>query len=549
MTSAEKRRGGMESTRRVAIIGAGVSGLACIKACLEEGLEPVCFEQHDELGGVWYYTDEPRPNQGATIYKSLVSNRTKEMMAFSDFPQPKEAPPFLPYTQVHSYLREFADKFQLMKYIQFGVQVQHIWRAEDYTTSGKWMVRTAPVAADNNKNTCPQTSLFDRVMVCSGHFSKPFVPKVPGLEEFTGVVVHSRDYNGAESFKGRKVMVVGGANSAGDVAAEVAQVASVVYLSVRDGIWLVPRLAQGGKPRDFFIQRARLNLPEWLKRILLRRQCNACVDHANYGLQLEGCKDPIYGSTMINDEMAFRLATGKVVTRPVVERFTRTGVVFSDGSKIDHLDAVVFATGYNVAIPFIESDILPRDVGDLELYKMMFPARLPHSTLAVIGCVGTIGPIFPVLEIQSRWAARVFSGHCKLPDPPSMQEWLRSNREKCRSKIGRVSLMVCTLPYCEDIAQEIGVRPSFWQLLPRDPYLAYLVYFGPAFPTHYRLVGPHRWAGAARHVKLAVDNTYSATRKSEHKPEHCFSSKVTIVKVMFTSLCVIALGIVIGISY
>eukprot|EP00058_Branchiostoma_floridae_P004688 XP_002590176.1 hypothetical protein BRAFLDRAFT_90911 [Branchiostoma floridae] len=388
----------MESTRRVAIIGAGVSGLACIKACLEEGLEPVCFEQHDQLGGVWYYTDEPRPNQGATIYKSLVSNRTKEMMSFSDFPQPKEAPPFLPYTQVHSYLREFADKFELMKFIQFGVQVQHIWRADDYDTSGKWLVRTAPVAADNNRNTCPQTSLFDSVMVCSGHFSKPFVPKVPGLEEFTGVVLHSRDYSGAESFKGRKVMVVG-------------------------------------------------------------------------------------------------------------------------------------------------------DVGDLELYKMMFPARLPHSSLAVIGCVGTIGPIFPVLEIQSRWAALVLSGRCKLPDPQSMQEWLRSNREKCKSKIGRVSLMVCTLPYCEDIAQEMGVRPSFWQLLLRDPYLAYLVYFGPAFPTHYRLVGPHRWAGAARHAKLAVDNTYSATKKSAQKPEHCFSTKVTIVKVMFTSLCVIALGIVIGISY
>lgn len=42
-------------TRRVAVIGGGSSGLACIKCCLDEGLEPVCFESSDDIGGLWRF--------------------------------------------------------------------------------------------------------------------------------------------------------------------------------------------------------------------------------------------------------------------------------------------------------------------------------------------------------------------------------------------------------------------------------------------------------------------------------------------------------------
>ncbi len=39
--------------KRVAVIGAGSSGLTSIKCCLDEGLEPVCFESSDDIGGLW----------------------------------------------------------------------------------------------------------------------------------------------------------------------------------------------------------------------------------------------------------------------------------------------------------------------------------------------------------------------------------------------------------------------------------------------------------------------------------------------------------------
>ena len=57
---------------KVAIIGAGASGLTAIKCCLDEGLEPVCYERTDEIGGLWNYKDEVRPGQ-ASVMKSTVS--------------------------------------------------------------------------------------------------------------------------------------------------------------------------------------------------------------------------------------------------------------------------------------------------------------------------------------------------------------------------------------------------------------------------------------------------------------------------------------------
>ena len=84
---------------RVAVIGSGVSGLAAIKCCLDEGLEPVCFERSDQIGGLWRYKDEPEDGQGC-VMKSTVINTSKEMMSFSDFPIPDRYPNFMHNSQV-----------------------------------------------------------------------------------------------------------------------------------------------------------------------------------------------------------------------------------------------------------------------------------------------------------------------------------------------------------------------------------------------------------------------------------------------------------------
>ena len=59
----------------------------------------------------------------------------------------------------------------------------------------------------------------------------------------------------------------------------------------------------------------------------------------------------------------------------------------------------------------------------------------------------------------------------------------------------------------ESLAAELGVKPSFWGLLVRDPLMAFKCFFGPAFPVQYRLSGPGAWSGARKACLEAYANS------------------------------------------
>ncbi|XP_056384059.1 dimethylaniline monooxygenase [N-oxide-forming] 2-like [Hyla sarda] len=153
---------------KVAIIGAGVSGLTCIKCCLDEGLEPTCFERSDDIGGVWRFSNNIEDGR-ASIYQSVVSNTSKEMMGYSDFPYPENFPNFVPNFKLLGYLRKYAEEFNLLKYIQFETVVTSVRKCKDFVSSGQWSITT-------EKDSKPETSVFDAVMVCSGHHTDQYYP-------------------------------------------------------------------------------------------------------------------------------------------------------------------------------------------------------------------------------------------------------------------------------------------------------------------------------------------------------------------------------------
>ena len=88
MVSEQGRAPSSPGRRRVVVIGAGVSGLAVAKCLLDEGLEPVVYEQAPQIGGLWNY-DETLPDGGGVMYRSLRTNTSKHTLALSDFPLPK----------------------------------------------------------------------------------------------------------------------------------------------------------------------------------------------------------------------------------------------------------------------------------------------------------------------------------------------------------------------------------------------------------------------------------------------------------------------------
>ena len=118
--------------KRVAVIGAGASGLPSIKCCLEAGFEPVCFERSSQIGGLWNFKEQAHRGE-ASVMRSTIINTSKEMMCYSDFCIPKEFPNFMHNTKVMEYFTLYAEKFGLFKYIQFETEVVKVsWTKSKY---------------------------------------------------------------------------------------------------------------------------------------------------------------------------------------------------------------------------------------------------------------------------------------------------------------------------------------------------------------------------------------------------------------------------------
>lgn len=195
-------------SKTVAIIGAGPSGLAAIKNSLEAGLEPTAFEIDPWLGGAWRYTDlHEEKVRRSCVANSTVTNTSKHLSCFSDFPVPKEWPNYLSRQKYLEYFQMYAKEFGLEKRIRFEATVHAVEPTSAET--GRWRV-----SYRDQKNK-EQVEEFDFVMVCSGVNWDPHVANIPGLDGFSGEVIHSREYRTWKNFEGKRVLVVGLGNSAG----------------------------------------------------------------------------------------------------------------------------------------------------------------------------------------------------------------------------------------------------------------------------------------------------------------------------------------------
>lgn len=493
------------AVKKVAVIGAGVSGLASIKTCLEEGFEPVCFERDEKVGGVWVFRDEVRTNhEESALYHALVTNSSKEMMCYSDYPFPKDCPPYIPGKQLGKYYEDYAEHFGLLKHIRFSTKVLKLEEADDYDITGRWSVTTEGPGGES-------TDIFDAVMVCTGMFSQAKMPTYPGQDEFEGEILHSNDYRKADSYANKTVLVVGGSHSAGDVAVDTSRKSKKTYISMRNGTWVITRAGPMGWPRDLFLNR-RFNflLPEWYRRNIVEKDLATRFNVDNLGLR--STRKLFCSEVMVNDDIANRIFCGALTAKPGIKHFTQKGVVFTDGTKIDNLDSVIYATGYNIKVPFVGTHLISDKIDELQLYQYVFPAKQKHPTFACVGFVMTVGAHAPVFEIQARWATQVFKGNVSLPPVSGMLKDIEMKKKFLYQKFGKHIIFIPPIPYQDGIATKIGAKPTFKSLFLKDPILALKCFFGPAVPASYRLQGPHVWSGARDTIMNVWQNTVSGTK-------------------------------------
>ncbi|NWS18289.1 FMO1 monooxygenase, partial [Pachyramphus minor] len=480
--------------------------LAATKCCLDEGLEPTCFEQSQDIGGLWRYTEHIEAGR-PSLYPSVISNTSKEMSAFSDFPYPEDFPVFLPNARLLDYLRCYAEHFSLREHIKFGTTVVSIRKHPDFATTGQWNVVTE---ADGKQ----ASHVFDAVMVCSGNFSEPSLPLhcFPGIEKFRGQYFHSRQYKHPDVFQGKRVLVVGMGNSGVDIAVEASRVASKVTICTRRGAWLLSRVFDHGYPWDMVFNTRlasliRNNLPGPLSWGLVNYKMNQRFNHENYGLQPE----KRYFLPVLNDDLPSYILTGRITIKPGVKEFKANSVVFHNCPEEEPVDVVVFCTGYNVSFPFLEESVVKVENQHASLYKYVFPTHLQKHTLAVIGLIKPLGAIMPLTEMQARWVTRVFKGRRANGNSAGYQSTVQVGPVLFGLSFDEV-LKTDWLVYMDTLASFIGAKPSVLGLLCRDPWLAFTIFFGPCSPYQYRLGGPGHWEGARQAILTQWDRILKPTR-------------------------------------
>uniref|UniRef100_A0A8C8SE49 Flavin-containing monooxygenase n=1 Tax=Pelusios castaneus TaxID=367368 RepID=A0A8C8SE49_9SAUR len=478
--------------RRVAVIGAGVCGLSSIKCCLDEGLEPTCFEQSGDIGGLWRFEVGLNFSAPDHIYKSVIINSSKEMMCFSDFPIPAEFPNFMHNSKIMEYFRMYAEHFDLLKYIHFKTTVVTVAKRLDFPITGQWDVVTETEGKQ-------ESAIFDGVMVCTGHHTNAHLPldSFPGIEKFTGRYFHSRDYKSPQEFSGKRAIVIGIGNSGADLAVELSHTAEQVFLSTRQGAWIVKRTGEDGYPSDtayitHYMEFLRCIVPLSLLNYLAEKKLNANFNHEIYGLQ------PSQHPT-VSDGLPNRIISGKVLVKPNIREFTNTGAIFEDGTREEDIDVVVFATGYSFSFPFLE-DCIKVVENQVSLYKYVFPPHLEKPTLVFIGLIQPLGSIMPIAELQGRWATRVFKGLNQLPSASNMPCSVTIRIHFRYVKSPRHTIQVDYIDYMDEVACLTGVKPSLLSLFLMDPKLALEVFFGPCTPYQYRLRGPGKWDGARKAI-------------------------------------------------
>uniref|UniRef100_A0A8C2RG88 Flavin-containing monooxygenase n=1 Tax=Capra hircus TaxID=9925 RepID=A0A8C2RG88_CAPHI len=423
--------------KKVAVIGAGVSGLISLKCCVDEGLEPTCFEKTEDIGGLWRFKENVDDGR-ASIYQSVISNTSKEMSCFSDFPMPEDFPNFLHNSKLLEYFRIFAKNG--LKWLQME---SHVKKHPDFASSGQWVV----VTENNGKE---QSAVFDGVMVCNGHHILPHLPleSFPG-EKFKGQYFHSRQYKHPEGFEKKRILVIGIGNSASDIAVELCKKAAQVFVSTRHGSWVMSRISKDGYAWDLvyhtrFKTMLRNAVPRRVVKWMMEKGMNQWFNHENYGLVPQNN----------------RILYGAIKVKSRVKELTETSAIFEDGTVEENIDIIVFATGYTVSFPFLE-DLVKVENNMVSLYKFMFPPQLEKSTLACIGLIQPLGSIFPTVELQARWVTRVFKGLCTLPSERTMMEDIIKRNKKRIDMFGESNSQILQtnyIEYLDELAVEIGIK-------------------------------------------------------------------------------------------
>jgi len=361
-------------SKHYCIIGAGAAGLAALKEMRDDGFTVDCFEKSSRVGGHWN-----------TDYDALHTITPRDSSGFDDFPMPKDYPLYPSRDQVSEYLNTYADHFKLRKQIQFNSEVTSIIPLDKTGESG-WRAHLSN----------GQTQEYAGVLVANGHLWDAKIPAI--AKKFNGKSIHSGHYRNTSEIEG-KVLVVGFGNSGCDLAVDAAQARLNTSISIHRGQLFQPKTLFG-------MPRTELSLlnqlaPEQQNALLNTLILTSLGNHDQYpGLPAPETYDLEQQPPVVNELLLYWIQHGRIKVRPGIQDINDKEVYFTDGST-EHFDTILWATGFNVCLPFLDKSLLQWENGTpLRTAGLVLPTTL--ESLYFIGLAAPRGPQWPTYNVQTK---------------------------------------------------------------------------------------------------------------------------------------------------
>jgi cation diffusion facilitator CzcD-associated flavoprotein CzcO len=416
---------------RVAIIGAGVAGLATAKVLRQAGHEVIVYDKAPDVGGVWSRTRR---------YPGLTTQSPKAQYSLSDFPMPREYPEWPTGAQVQAYLAAYASHFGLEAALRLSTEVASAAPAP----GGGWTI-TASAAASPAEHA-------DKLVIANGIFCEPAMPSYPGAAEFTaagGQVLAGTDLHDAEQARDKRVLVVGYGKSACDITVPVSQVAASTEVIARHLLWKVPRRIGGylnfkllllTRLGEALFRYRRLRGVEkflhgpanGMRGAMINSIGSASVRQfglARLGLVPPGqMEDIVRGAIGLATEGFFEgVADGRIGVHPgrTIARLLADGgqpaAELDDGTRLP-ADLIICATGFTQGTPFLPGDVTGRlldERGNFLLYRQIRPVTVPDLYFN-----GYNSSFFSPLnaEMAAVWIAANLAGAVPLPEAGQMRQ-------------------------------------------------------------------------------------------------------------------------------
>lgn len=289
----------------VIVIGGGQAGLAAGYHLQRAGLKFLILEASDEATGSWKH-----------YYDSLKIFSPARYSSLPGMPFPGAPDRYPTRNDVIDYLRAYVQHFNLP--IQTNTRVEKVERVDQ-----KFHVFAGQ----------PSPFIARSVIAATGAFSRPHQPAFESLANYRGLILHSSDYLRPQPFAGQRVLIVGGGNSAVQIAVELAGVAQVTLTS-RDPLrfW-----------RQRFLGR---DLHFWLK----------ISGYDTWKRQFAQWSPAAINQPGVLDTGKYQAAfqSGNPTYQPLFNHFTAQGVAYADGTKHSY-DSVIFATGFRPNLTYLET--------------------------------------------------------------------------------------------------------------------------------------------------------------------------------------------------